>query len=145
MLVACLKCCLSEGNGCQHFFFRNCCIVIQLFRIEVNYDLRPPLPVLYPRVRPLLEQELHTVCVAEGDGVEECRAAVVLERVDGRAAEHDEGLDAVVVAAAGRAVERRQAVLVDALHVRAGVHQAQDGLRAAWKVPIWWGSLHVLG
>ena len=49
--------------------------------------------------------------MAEGGGVEERGAAVVVDGVDVGAAQRDERLEAVVVAAGGRAVQRREAVL----------------------------------
>ena len=71
----------------------------------------PSFPVLLHAVCAGAREELCGVGVAEGGGVEERRAAVVVDSVDVGAAQRDERLEAVVVAAGGRTVQRSEAVL----------------------------------
>ena len=67
---------------------------------------RPALPVLPVRLCATLEQQLGTVGVAQGDRVEEGRAAVRVGYVHLGPAECDERVDTVRVAATGGAVQR---------------------------------------
>ena len=58
-----------------------------------------------------MNQEFGRVCVAESGGVEEGGASVVVDGVGVGAAEGDERLEAVVVAAGRRAVQSGETVL----------------------------------
>ena len=66
---------------------------------------RPALVVLMVHIRPRFEQQPDAVRVAEGGGVEEGRTAAGINLVDVGAANHDQYLGELVVAATGGAVQ----------------------------------------
>ena len=81
------------------------------FKRHMYGSLPPALLVLHHAVCARAHEELGCIGVTEGGGVEEGRAAVVVDSVDVGAAESDERLKAVVVSAGSGAVERGETVL----------------------------------
>ena len=66
--------------------------------------------VLQVSVRPCPEEEIRTVSVAQGDGVEESRAAVVVLSVDLRTAQGQECVQAILVTPRSGTVESRESL-----------------------------------
>ena len=109
--------------------------------------VRPLLPCQYSRAslavlsvgfRPTLEQQLGAVGVAQSDGVEEGRAAVTVRAVHLRAAQGDERVDTVGVAATGGAVQRcrRRQVRSGQVTVgQVGTHRAGGQGRRVQSIP----------
>ena len=85
--------------------------LFQEIELKFRFELPPALPVLYHAVGARAHQELGGVGVAERGGVEEGGAAAVVDGVGVGAAEGDQRLEAVVVAAGRRAVQSGEAVL----------------------------------